>query len=53
MVCLTALGVAPFLVGLVFDRSGSYRGAFLGISVLCAIAMICWLAGFRVPQHAT
>jgi MFS family permease len=52
LVCLTALGVAPFLVGLVFDRSGSYRAAFLGISVLCAITMICWLAGFRVPKRA-
>jgi MFS family permease len=47
---LAALAAAPVLTGLVFDRTGTYRGAFLSICASCLVVMLLWLVGLRTVK---
>jgi MFS family permease len=47
---LTVLSLSPLLTGLVYDRTGSYRIAFLVIAGACIAAMALWAACLRLPR---
>ena len=50
LLCLAALTIAPFAVGAVFDRFGTYRVGFLIISVATLTSAPAWVALVRYPR---
>jgi MFS family permease len=50
LLCLAALTIAPFAVGAVFDRFGTYRVGFLIISVATLASAPAWVALVRYPR---
>jgi hypothetical protein len=51
LLCLAALTIAPFAVGAVFDRFGTYRVGFLIISVATLASAPAWVALVRHPRE--
>jgi OFA family oxalate/formate antiporter-like MFS transporter len=49
LLCLTALSIAPFAVGVMFDHFGTYRVAFLSISAAALTSAFAWFAFVRNP----
>jgi MFS family permease len=48
MFTLVILALAPVLTGLVYDRTGSYRPAFLAIAASCFVATVLWALGLKL-----